>query len=629
MLDVLRRGASTWVSKLLLILLAISFGVWGVSGALNQAGPDTVAQVGSTKISARDFDVAWRREMDQLMRRTNGAITRQQAVMFGLPNQVTARMITDAAIEQEARQLGLGVSAAEVDRLIAGDPSLRVPGGGFDPAYARRLLEQNGWTSNSYFEYVKRAALRQQLIGAAAASLPAPSTLVEFAERYTGEERTISYAVIDDAAAGTIEAPSDDVLTKFYDANKSGFRTQETRTVDVALFRPEDIAKPDAVSDADARAYFASHPSFSGAPEERRVQQMPFDDEAAAAAAAAEIAAGKSFDDVAAARGMKPADLDLGLMAKSAYVEPAVADAAFALAGPGAVSGVVKTRFKPVIVRLVEVKAGKTVTFEDVAAQVRAQVARDRAADTINTKRDEIEDVRAGGTKLAEITKQFGMTPPRNYVIDSNGLGPDGKAVDLPEIQKIARAAFAGEVGTEIEPVTLPGGALAYVELTHVEPSRDRKLEEVRDAVVERWRQEETRTRVLKVANEIAAKVRAGTALAEAAAPVGASVAAAGPFKRDGIVDPLSTTAVTAVFGGPEGLVGTSTTTAGKRLVFQVTDVTTPPFLPDASDTKALADSLGSDISATALDQMVRELRNVYSVTINQALINQIVGAGQ
>ncbi|MBP0574319.1 SurA N-terminal domain-containing protein, partial [Mycobacterium tuberculosis] len=91
---------------------------------------DTVAQVGAAKISAREFDLAWRRELEQLQRQTNGAVTREQAITFGLPDRVTGRMVTDAAIEQQARQLGLGVSNEETDRLIAGDPSLRLPGGG-------------------------------------------------------------------------------------------------------------------------------------------------------------------------------------------------------------------------------------------------------------------------------------------------------------------------------------------------------------------------------------------------------------------------------------------------------------------------------------------------------------------
>jgi peptidyl-prolyl cis-trans isomerase D len=628
MLDVLRRSASSWVAKLLLLILVVSFGAWGIADVFNRGGPDTVAQVGTTKISARDFSVAWRREFEALQRQTNGTITRDQAITYGLPDRVTARMITDAAIEQEARQLGLGVSDAETDRLIASDPSLRLPGGGFDPGYAKRILEANGWTSVSYFQYLKREAIRQQLIGAAAAPVPPPTSLVEFAERYVGEERKIGYFVLGDDAAGTIETPSAETLAAFYDANKSGFRTVETRTIQVSLLRPEDVAKPETISDADARAYLNEHPELAGQAEERRVEQLPFDDEAAANAAAAELAAGKSFDDLLKARKLASADVDLGMMPKTGFIDPAVGEAAFALAAPGAVSGVIKTRFKPVILRLAEVKPGKTATFEELAPHIKEIVAKGRAVDAIAAKRDEIEDVRAGGTKLVEIAKQFGMTPPSTVTLDRNGNGKDGKPVDLPELQRLARAAFATDVGNEAEPVSLPGGGLAYLEIESIDAAHEQALADVRDAVAERWRQEQIRTRVLTRANELANAVRAGTPLAEAAARVGASVAEAGPFRRDAVVEPLSTNAVAAAFGGPQELVAVTTAKDGGRVVLQVTDVTEPVFLAEAADTKAMADNLGNDMRNTIVDQMVRRLRSEYGVTINQALIQQIVGSG-
>ena len=38
MLDSLRKAAGTWVAKLLLVLLVLSFAVWGISGSM-MSGP--------------------------------------------------------------------------------------------------------------------------------------------------------------------------------------------------------------------------------------------------------------------------------------------------------------------------------------------------------------------------------------------------------------------------------------------------------------------------------------------------------------------------------------------------------------------------------------------------------------
>ncbi len=50
-----------------------------------------------------------------------------------------------------------------------------------------------------------------------------------------------------------------------------------------------------------------------------------------ATAARARIASGLSFDDLAKERGLKPSDVELGLVSKSEIIDPAVANAAFTL----------------------------------------------------------------------------------------------------------------------------------------------------------------------------------------------------------------------------------------------------------------------------------------------------------
>ena len=51
MLDSLRKAAGTWVAKLLLLLLVLSFAVWGISGQLaGGLGGNTVIEAGGTSV---------------------------------------------------------------------------------------------------------------------------------------------------------------------------------------------------------------------------------------------------------------------------------------------------------------------------------------------------------------------------------------------------------------------------------------------------------------------------------------------------------------------------------------------------------------------------------------------------
>jgi peptidyl-prolyl cis-trans isomerase D len=66
MLDVLRRGASTWISKLLLGLLIVSFGIWGIADVFRGFGSNVAFKVGSTEIGIGQFDQMFQRELHQL-----------------------------------------------------------------------------------------------------------------------------------------------------------------------------------------------------------------------------------------------------------------------------------------------------------------------------------------------------------------------------------------------------------------------------------------------------------------------------------------------------------------------------------------------------------------------------------
>ena len=63
------------------------------------------------------------------------------------------------------------------------------------------------------------------------------------------------------------------------------------------------------------------------------------------------MASATSFEDLAKERNLTPADFDLGLVAKSAILDPAVADTAFSLAA-GEVSQPVQGRFGVALVKV-------------------------------------------------------------------------------------------------------------------------------------------------------------------------------------------------------------------------------------------------------------------------------------
>ncbi|MEJ1159277.1 peptidylprolyl isomerase [Prosthecomicrobium sp. N25] len=626
MLDVLRRSASGWVSKILLAFLIVSFGVWGIADVFRGFGSTTVAEVGHTKISAVEFDTNYRRQIDQIGRQRGRPISRDEALRAGLPNQLLNRMISDATLNEAARRFRLGVSDAEVVRQIQSDPTFQPAAGRFDRGLFARTLQQNGWSEDQYVALAREAANRQQLIDGVAGVMPAPKVLLEALNQYRNEERVVSYIRLEPSALGEIADPAPDVLQKFFEERKAAFRAPEYRKLVVLSIDPKSTAKPQDVTDDDAKAVYERSAARFGDPEKRRVDQIPFDKPEDAEAAAEKLKRGASFDDLMAERNLKSEDVDLGLLPKAGFLDPAIGDAAFRLEKAGDVSQPVKGRFRTVILRLGEVKPAGRKPFDEVKAQLKTEIAEERAGAEILGLHDQVEDARAGGARLEEIAKRFKLTPVAAEV-DKTGLQPDGtEPRGLPEPAKIVAAAFESDVGVENDTLQLGTNGFMWFEVTGITPARDRTLDEVKDDVTARWKAEQTRTGLAAKAAELVARLEKGEDIEEVARSVGTEAKTSPTLKRGEPAEGLAATVVNAAFGGPEGHVATVLADNDARVVLKVKDVSEVAFFGDSDSTKAEAKELAGDIQSTLLDQYVRQLRAEIPATVNQQLVSRLVG---
>ena len=83
MLVFLRKASQTIFAKLLLLMLVVSFGVWGVSASLFSNTSDTVVAVGDQSVSSADFAFAYQRQVADMSSRFGMQLTTEQARAFG------------------------------------------------------------------------------------------------------------------------------------------------------------------------------------------------------------------------------------------------------------------------------------------------------------------------------------------------------------------------------------------------------------------------------------------------------------------------------------------------------------------------------------------------------------------
>src|SRR5499427_6694429 len=413
MLRGLHKASSTWLGKAVMAaimgFLVISFAIWGIGDIFRGFGRNAVATIGDTEISIEQFRQFYNDRLQQLGRQLGRPITPDDARARGLDRQILGQLVAETTLDEEAKKLRLGVSEADLAKRITADPSFRGPSGQFDRSRFEQLIRQAGFTEARFVDDQRRAQLRRQIAQSVGGEMKVPTIAATALNQYRNEKRSIEYVVLGPAQAGEIPPPTPEVLSKYFEERKALFRTPEFRKVTLLRLSPAEIAKPDTVSDADAKAYFEQRKDSYGRPEKRELRQIVFPNAEEAAAARERITKGATFDDIAKEHGVNESDTMLGTVAKADIIDPAIADAAFALK-QGEISQPVKGRFGTALLQVSKIEPGEEKTFEQMASQVKTEIAEGRARSEVTTLRDKIEDERAAGSTLTgrEETRSFG-----------------------------------------------------------------------------------------------------------------------------------------------------------------------------------------------------------------------------
>lgn len=627
----MRKASSNWLGKTIMAVvmgvLIISFGVWGIADIFRGFGQSTLAKVGRTEISTEQFRQIYTDKLQQIGRQFGRPLTMDQARAFGLDRQVLQQTIAEAALDEEARRMGLGQSDAETMRMIFNDPNFKGVTGTFDPSRFQSMIRQFGYSEQRYIADQRRVSLRRQIAGTISAGLEPSKVLVDALVRFQNEQRSIDYVKLDATQAGTIDPPSPETLAGYFDDHKTLFRAPEYRKISFVAITPEDIGKWSEVSGDDARKVFELRRDKLGTPEQRQISQIVFPTAEEALAARNRLASGLSFDDLAKERGLNPTDIDLGLIAKSAIIEPAIADAAFSLPS-GEVSQPVQGRFGFALVKIGKIEPGVEPNYESVAAALKKEIAVERARTKVSELRDKMEDERGGGASVIEAAQKLGLAAVTIDAVDRSGRLPSGQLVaNIPRGLDVVSQAFNSDVGVDNDPIQFNGGYVWY-DVVGITPSHERNLDEVKDQVEARWRDDQIASRLRTKATEMVQKLDQGGTLADEAAAAGLKVETASGFRRDASPPGLPASVVTAAFRTAKDGVG-QTPGAGPSewVVFRVTDISVPPVDLASDEMKKLTETLQRGLTDEQIAQYVTKLETDIGTTINQAAFAQVTGA--
>jgi peptidyl-prolyl cis-trans isomerase D len=631
MFEALRVASQNWLGRavmgLVMGFIAITFVLWGIGDVFHGFSSRRLVKVGGGEVTVEAFRATYREELRRLQTRLRRGVTDEEARRAGFDEQVLQRMITDVALEQRAQALGLAISDEEAQKIIKADKNFRGPSGNFDPQRYKQIVENMGLSERGFLNEQKALTLRKEILDTVTTGVETPRLMTEAFHRFRTETRAIEAFLLPPSILAALPAPSEEEIKRFYASRESAFRAREYRKMTLVAATPAMLAKPEAVTEDEARKLFEEvRDQRYGTPEKREVWQMIFPTEAEAKDALAKLTGGHTFEALAEQRKLKLKDVQLGLVAQRDFGDSKVGEAAFALKAPG-FAEIVATPFGFVVTQVRAIKPGVyTKTFAEVEGDLRAELAQRKVnPEEIRKIRDAIEDQRAAGKTLKEAAANAGATTREVDFVDEMGRDKSGAPVaDLPGGPELLKALFASDKGVDNEPVATREGGYVWFEVDDVEKARQRSYDEVKGEVESVLRREAQAKALTEKAKGLVEQIRSGKPIDNLAGELGLPLRHIADVRRANRPDYAPQT-ILQFFEVPVHGAG-STPVEGGELVFYVTEATTPKFDPSSPENVGLAGELKTALINDLYEQFIGGLEKQLNVSVDQKTLQSALG---
>ena len=522
MMAAFRAFAKSPVAAVLMGLLIISFGIWGVRDVFHVRISDAVVKAGSREITSADFKQRFQQVLQDFQQQTGQAVTVDQAAQAGQVQQTLENMATEEAVLESVRRAGVQASDKLVVEQLRKIPAFFNPVTGvFDEQAYEQLLAQHNLTPTQFQQDQRDELSIQHFTSGMAAGLRIPAVYAVMFAALEQQGRSADIFVLDPRAQPTPAKPTDAQLNTFIKAHADRLAQPETRTITLVRISAAQIAGTLHPSEADVQKMFNAEKAKLTTPERRSFVQIPAKDAAQAQAMAARLQKGEDASAVAKAYGTKP--ISYAEVPQSTVSDPAVGKAAFTLQ-PGQVSGPIQGAFGYAVAKLVSVTPGKPATLEEVRPQIEKDLNDKAAKDAAYDQSEKYSDAHNKGQTMDAAAKASGAKLfPIPIPITADGKMPNQQP--LPSVnQKMLKDAFSTPQGGETDITDLGQGEYYALRVDKVNRAHVPTLDEIRPQITQAYMMNSLIEAMRAKADALLARVKKGEAIAAVAASAGVKV---------------------------------------------------------------------------------------------------------
>lgn len=273
MLQRIRDGASGPLAYIVVGVIAVVFGVWGIGSYFTPSSNPVVASAAGTDITHSQLQNAFHQRYQRLRQMLGDQFNPKMFPSDQVRHRVLESMIDQAVMTEHARSMGYQVTDANLLQQIRGNPQFQNSKGDFSSKRYRNLLGQAGIKPASYEARLRKSLMGDQIREIVTASAFAAPPEVSSAYRQANAQRQVSLLTFKPSAFASRVSLDKGQIKNYYQTHPKQFmRPQRVKLAYVLL--SADQIKPPAPTQAKLHQLFKQHKKALGTPEKRSADEL-------------------------------------------------------------------------------------------------------------------------------------------------------------------------------------------------------------------------------------------------------------------------------------------------------------------------------------------------------------------
>jgi peptidyl-prolyl cis-trans isomerase D len=613
----LHGKASSWVIKILLSLIILSFGLWGINGLVQRnSRADTVATVGEIPLS-RHYLL---QRVRSLLQQTNGSITLEEALKLGLARQVLDSLINQVLVDLEIKDLKLTISTKSIQRYIQNDPAFQDDPGHFSVQKFSQFLKNAGLTERRFIEEIQNSMLQTQLMAALSTSSFVPALLSTALYQASFEKRDVTLVTIPAKDMKLSVKADQTALENYYESHKNAFTKPEYRKISLVIIDPSKGESLPQLTEENFKQAYEEHIQEFSTPEKRQLLIYSFDTLKAAQEAQASLSQGQALES----------GVDLGFVTQDTLT-PEISHAAFSLE-KGKASDPVSSGEAFEVLFVKDIMPSKAASLEQVKDKLRQMLLQEASYKYITSLVHKLEDHFAEGGSLEEAAKVHNLNLFSIEHVTKEGLNSAGKKVLPKEVSsEMLKAAYAQEEIGESTILESEDGKTYVLRVDEVRPSQAQPFADIKEGVQKMWEQEQKQNQALVMAKAMQKDLESGKSLQQVTASFGhfptQTVQGLTRQKTNQKAD-LSAEMLKAIFSQPQGKVAVGLNDQG-AVVGIIQNIETPALSTSPDKYNHFKERIDVALTQDVQAQFIHSLREKFGVEINEDMLKKIETSGE